>query len=99
MGPVVDPRHHEAEKNQSDGPSHDLAVDDVPVKAPPAFPVVEGGADQTADACRRPMVKGMPASQETRNPENAAPGIHEKEAVEAVFAENEGTGAGERRAC
>ena len=56
--PVVDTRYEEAEYDEPDNPSHGLPVNHFPVKASSAFPVIENGADEAADACRRTNSEG-----------------------------------------
>jgi len=56
--PVVDTRYEEAEYDNPDNPSHGLPVNDFPVKATSALPVIEDCTDEAADACRRTYSEG-----------------------------------------
>ena len=50
VAPIVNSRHEKAEEEKSHHPSAHLLIDGLSICASPTFPVVEAGANQTADS-------------------------------------------------
>lgn len=85
--PVVDTRYEEAEYDKPDNPSHGLPVNDFPVKAASAFPVIENGADEAADACRRTNSEGNAGQIRNEKSCNTGKYIDYNKTIEPEFAQ------------
>jgi len=87
--PVVDAGYEEAEYDKPDNPSHGLPVNGLPVKAAPAFPVIENGADETADAGRCANSEANACQIRNEKPGNTGKQIDYNKTIEPEFAQYE----------
>ena len=87
MRPVVDAGYEEAEYDKPDNPSHGLPVNGFPVKAASAFSVIENGADEAADACRRTNSEGNARQIRNEKPCNTGKYIDYSKTIEPEFAQ------------
>jgi len=85
--PVVDAGHEDAEYDKSDNPSHGLPVNGFSVEAASAFPIVENGPDETADACRRTNSEGNAGQIGNEKPCNTGKYIDYNKTIESEFAQ------------
>ena len=85
--PVVDARHEDAEYDKPDNPSHGLPVNGFPVKAASAFPVIENGSDEAADACRRTDSEGNGGQIGNEKPCNTSKYVDYNKTIESEFAQ------------
>jgi hypothetical protein len=85
--PIVDAGYEEAEYDEPDNPSHGLPVNDFTVRAASAFPVIENGPDEAADACRRTNCEGNARQIGNEKPCNTGKYIDYNKTIEPEFAQ------------